>query len=314
MRRLIFFFLTVLITAHHSIAQWVCCDTVSFETPSTSIILDTNNVGSWQIGAPHKTFFNSAQDGSKAIVTDTLGNYPPNDTSIFLYTIPSRFVQTCNTCLSFWHKYDMDSIGDGGIIEASYDGGNSWLLLKDTFTFDFNLPFVFYWNSDYHESSGTYTPHELVTSGHSDGWIQSRFCWQWIIYAKSDTIIAPPDSLILRFTFVSDSILKNKEGWMIDEIIINADDPVQCIGGLNEFPKGKNISVYPNPTTTTFSVRLPSTFSNPEKLEIFNNIGQMVGRFNRVENVDISGFPGGLYFVVVTNQEGERMSGRIIKE
>jgi hypothetical protein len=37
-------------------------------------------------------------------------------------------------------------------------------------------------------------------------------------------------------------------------------------------------------------------------------------RFAKVENVDISGFPSGLYLVVVRNEKGERMAGRISKD
>jgi hypothetical protein len=88
------------------------------------------------------------------------------------------------------------------------------------------------------------------------------------------------------------------------------------IVGIEDVPKEchKEVQLYPNPTASTFSIHLPPTFSNPEKLEIFNNLGQMVGRFDRVENIDISGFPSGLYFVVVTGEDGERMAGRVVKE
>lgn len=76
----------------------------------------------------------------------------------------------------------------------------------------------------------------------------------------------------------------------------------------------KDIIVFPNPTSTSFSVQLPPTFGTLEKLEIFNSVGQMVRRYKTVENVDMSGYPQGLYFVVVTGESGERVTGRVVKE
>ena len=37
----------------------------------------------WQVGAPHKSVFTSAQSLPNAIVTDTANPVPPNDTSVF---------------------------------------------------------------------------------------------------------------------------------------------------------------------------------------------------------------------------------------
>ena len=40
----------------------------------------------------------------------------------------------------------------------------------------------------------------------------------------------------------------------------------------------------------------------------------MVGRFDSKWNIDISEYAEGLYFVVVTNEKGERLTGRVVKE
>jgi hypothetical protein len=86
------------------------------------------------------------------------------------------------------------------------------------------------------------------------------------------------------------------------------------IYNIQEATRFSAFTLSPNPTSHTFSIHLPETFSNPETLELFNSLGQMVGRFDRVENVDISGYPSGLYFVVVTGEDGQRMTGRVVKE
>ncbi len=160
-------------------------DTVSFETPSNKIKIN-NTVGNlWQIGKPQKTIFNSAYSGNKAIVTDTINDYPANDTSSFIYVMRAPFTASCYTCFEFKHKYDMDTLGDKGIIEASYDGGNSWITMKDTSgSGNFSGPYHFQWSYDVNLSHGTYYTHNLISHGNSDGWIKSEFCWQWMIMVK----------------------------------------------------------------------------------------------------------------------------------
>lgn len=98
-------------------------DSVTFEVPVTTIIIDTATNDLWQIGHPGKTFFDGAYAGMNALLTDTIDPYPPNDTSSFIYVIRNPYTQTCLSGLQFWHKYDTDTLNDIGIIEASYDGG-----------------------------------------------------------------------------------------------------------------------------------------------------------------------------------------------
>lgn len=76
----------------------------------------------------------------------------------------------------------------------------------------------------------------------------------------------------------------------------------------------KSASIFPNPTATTFSIQLPKTFGTLDKLEIFNTIGKMVGWYKKTENIDISGYPSGLYYIVVTGEGGERITGKVVKE
>ena len=84
--------------------------------------------------------------------------------------------------------------------------------------------------------------------------------------------------------------------------------------GVKEYSLSGKMKIFPNPTSTSFSIQLPPGFGTLEKLEIFNSVGQMVRRYKTVENVDLSGFPDGLYFVVVSNEDGERVTGRVVKE
>ncbi len=164
----------------------------------------------------------------------------------------------------------MDSLTDIGVIEASYDSGMSWVSLNDTSIF----ASFFMWESDYHESTGTYTPHLLTTTGKSDGWIRSTFLWQWSMPVRTDTIIIPPSSLMVRFTFMSDSINNNKEGWMIDDITILSNT---ACSSIEEWDNKNFINVSPNPFREKTVLHTNFKLKNGVMI-LYNTFGQEVYR------------------------------------
>lgn len=275
-------------------------DTITFEEPTSDITILPTNGNLWQIGMPQKTFFDTAYSGLKAILTDTVNSYPPNDTSSFVFTIHNTFINyTCRTCVEFWHKYDMDSIGDKGLIDASYDGGNSWETLAETY----NDGAYFHWLDDIHENGSAYTQHPDTIAGKSDGWIHSTFCWQWYIPVKSaDTIILMPDSLLIRFTFISDSLIKNKDGWMIDNIIPYAAGWDLC-SDINEFNKEMNLSVFPNPFSTQITIQTDILLKNAV-VALYNSQGQIMKHIEHISGKEVvilrDELPPGLYFLALS--------------
>jgi len=289
---------------HPSFAQ-SSYDSVSFEVATTEIVIDTTAGNLWQIGTPQKTVFDSAHSGTKAMLTDTLNDYPPNDTSSFTYIIRNPYTQTCRTCMEFWHRYDMDSIGDQGNIEASYDGGDSWLLLKDTFNVQTSGSY-FQWEPDFYSINGKLSPHKLITSGVSDGWIKSTVCWQWFFGVTIDTIILMPDSLMIRFTFISDSIENNQEGWMIDDIVTSTG-PEDC-SGIEENQTREKVSIYPNPYSTSTTLKTDLDLKNAT-LTLFNLYGQPVKQILHIFGYTVTWqrdqLSGGIYFLRLT--EGNKI-------
>ncbi len=278
-------------------------DSISFETPTSKIIIDSVGNNIWEIGTPGKDFFNSAHSGTKAILTDSISSYPPNDTSFFIYVIRNPYTSTCYTSMEFWHKYDMDTLNDIGIIDASYDGGNSWIIVNDT---NGVLPMdsYFWWDSDYHESNGNYTVHPLTITSKSDGWIQSKFNWQWWIPIKFDTIIYPPDSLMIRFTFISDSMETNREGWMIDDIVTVSASWQSC-SAINEITADINISVFPNPFSLQTTIRTEYHLKN-STLTIYNSFGQKVRQMEYISGQSVTilrkDLLSGLYYLLLSEK------------
>lgn len=280
-------------------AQWTY-DEVSFEMPVTKIVIDPAGGNIWQIGTPQKTFFSSAHGGVMAILTDTIHNYPPNDTSYFIYIIRDPYTKTCYTQMDFWHKYDMDSPGDKGIIDASYDGGKSWVQVKDTSVNFWGSHF--YWNQDYHAADESYSDHNLITNGKSDSWIKSGFSWQWYMPVKKDTIVLMPDSLMIRFTFISDSVVKSREGWMIDDIVTSSAGWELC-SGIDENTGYGNISVSPNPFSTQTSLQTNELLKQAT-LTIYNSFGQAVKQMKNISGRRVilyrDNLPDGMYYLRLT--------------
>lgn len=283
-------------------AQW-SYDSVSFETPATQIVIDPAGNNLWQVGSPQKVFFNSAHAGTKAILTDTLNPYPQNDTASFTYIIRDPYTKTCFTSMEFWHKYDMDSPGDRGIIDASYDGGNSWVIVSDT---SWVSPWgsFFWWDQDFHEATSSTTNHNLDITGTSDGWIKSRFSWQWFIAVDKDTIIANPDSLMIRFTFISDGIETNKEGWMIDDILTSSAGWESC-GGIKGNTQSAGITVFPNPFSARATVNATKVLSNAT-LTVYNSLGKIVQQQKEISGQTFTlsreNLPNGIYFIRLTDE------------
>ncbi|NOR87441.1 MAG: T9SS type A sorting domain-containing protein [Bacteroidales bacterium] len=288
-------------------------DSVSFESPTSTILIDTSNNNSWQIGTPSKLFFDAAHTGTKAILTDSINDYLPNDTSVFIYVIRNPYTVTCYTSMEFWHKYDTDTLTDKGMIDASYDGGSSWVTVSDTNDVS-PMGSVFWWDYDFHQATGNYTPHHLITSGKSDGWILSRFNWQWWIPVKTDTIIYPLDSLMIRFTFISDAIETNKEGWMIDDILTYSAEWQLC-SGIEEQSKEKNMMISPNPFSTHATLKADFLL-NMATVTIYNFSGHIVhqteGITGHTFTLSRDHLPPGLYYLVITEKNEMIVTEKII--
>lgn len=286
-------------------------DTITFETPTNKIIIDTTAGNLWQIGTAQKEFLNTGHDGPNSIVTDTISAYTVNNNSSFIYVIRNPYTQGCETTLQFWHKYDIDSL-DYGEIEASYDGGNSWVPVSDTSGVD---PYwsYFWWDMDFHEVAQNYTWHNLRITGTSDGWIMSKFNWQWWMAVDRDTIIANPDSLMIKFSFHSDSDFDNKEGWMIDQIWVAAE--YEGCGSAKNYELEENMEIYPNPVTTSTVIHLKKSVKNGS-LSLFNSFGQEVMTLSELSGNEIYFSPdnlkSGIYIIRITDNGQFIASHRIV--
>jgi hypothetical protein len=96
-----------------------------------------------------------------------------------------------------------------------------------------------------------------------------------------------------------------------------------CIGftelsfaSVVDFTLSITLQIYPNPTSTSITVELPTTPRKNTSLTIYNLNGQQLITHLITEPrtvIDVSGLPKGFYFVKVVDA-GKVMIGKVVKE
>lgn len=273
---------TIYSTAYTS-SQYRFFDLNNRDTVDTYFYFDstqTNNI--WQLGEPSKTIFDSAYSTPLAILTDTLNPYPNGNISSFEFVVKTDDW----TYISFWHKFNSDSLMDGGIIEASYDNGASW-------TNAVNIPLF--------NLTNFYSSSSIISSNSNKPGFTGNFDW------KKSTISYPSSFSYIRFrfTFTTDSINNNKEGWMIDNF------EFQCVGtGIDEIGTNSHIRIFPNPTSNFISIQTENNIKF-KSAEIKDVLGKIILTTNN-STIDLSKHEAGIYFVEVTTDKGKYVK-RIIR-
>lgn len=223
------------------------------------IVIDTlidDNI--WQIGKPSKKLFNSAYSQPFAIITDTINNYPINNDSYFYF----KFVRNYVDAYSIWikHRYDTDSLIDGGTIELSFDNCMTWHNIFDFKSFCHSC--INYYYGDYDSIK---VNRSLGFTGNSGNWNTFYYYFDLkIMDYYSDTIY-------LRFGFHSDSIETNKEGWIIDDIDIQGTTYYNIETTKTEYLN----FLYPNPFHNNVNIDLDKNISN-SNIQLFDIKGNLL--------------------------------------
>ena len=239
----------------------------------------------WQIGVPQKQLFDSAFSHPNAILTDSIGNYPRNDTSAFIVKVARNPFCECAPSLGGFYKFDSDTLKDFGRIEISFNHGANWLnALSDTV-----IPDMFWM-----------TPKPVLT-----GRIH-----HWTHFFTHLPFGFPNDTIYYRFTFISDNIETNQEGWMLDDLEI-----IEHTEGIADTGPGNEIQIYPNPAKEKITIS-GDNGSGACEVALYNSQGQACIRQtmqNPTKIIDISGIPGGLYMVRILGKNKVYLK-KLIKE
>jgi hypothetical protein len=305
--RKIYLLLTLVLTATSVSFGQVTCGGIAMpeywnfdggQTPYDYLLkIDTisypNNI--WQIGVPQKTVINSAYSSPNVIITDKINPYPPNDTSVFIFKhIDQGGYSTPHSAeLAGYYKVNTDSLNDYGTIEISLDHGTTWInLITDTAY------------SSYYQ---WFTPKPTLT-GNSNGWVNF---WVRLADLGIPFNVNWGDTILLKFTFISDSIADTLDGLAYDNFQF-------CDGaeGIEEMLNDNLIVVYPNPTTDFLYI---NRRTNPmtETIQIFSYTGQLLFEDNNFisKTIDIKklNLTDGLYFLKYSDTKNYAMKKIIVQ-
>ena len=255
-------------------------------THSIKVKIDTGSTNIWQVGRPRKTIFNRAASTPNVIITDTVNYYPNNNVSRF--TLKS-YVQYTNYvfALQWMQKLDMDLHHDGGTVEYSVDTAHTWHNV-------FNDPNVYRFMGFQPNNKDTLQSGEYAFSGRDTNWRNIWLCFDinWLANVT--------DTIYFRFTFKSDSINNNKEGWMIDNFWIQNT----FIHPVKEITKKDYLNVFPNPTTGVVNVEILNIkdFKMIEHMEFINSAGKIIRRWDNISSnywFDTSQYAEGTYLLKI---------------
>jgi hypothetical protein len=141
-----------------------------------------------------------------------------------------------------------------------------------------------------------YTINDTVASLGQPGFSgQGDLYSQFQIYQDIPSVMY--DTLIMRFTFASDSIQTNKDGWMINTIQLNND-----FEEINEMQNDQLVTLYPNPVADYVSLIAPESSTN-QTVSIINTTGQQL-YYNKNyvgESIETNRLPNGIYLLKYSN-------------
>ncbi|MBK7129637.1 MAG: T9SS type A sorting domain-containing protein [Crocinitomicaceae bacterium] len=280
------------------IAQWDCIYTIDFENDQDSIHITIDTISNpsniWQIGAPQKSIFSSLP-GENSIVTDTLNPYPANDTSSFIvkHVACEGIGGSGGMCsISGMYQVDTDSLNDFGKIEFSPDNGVNWVLIsQDTLLYN-SAPWpTFIYNCKF---TGTSAGQELFE-------IDLGLTYEIFNITTGDTVL-------FKFTFISDNVSELRDGLLFDELVIFD----MSAWGVNEINFAA-LEMYPNPSSSI--VNFTNINGNIQSVRIISSDGTLVYQQESLldNSLDIEFLKSGVYQIFIETYEGKVMVGRLMK-
>lgn len=276
-------------------------DSCKFETPCHLIINDTVTGNLWQRGAPQKLVFTESYSLPNAMVTDTLNPYPANADAWFdLRFNMEEYFYGMDILVGFRHRYNTDTLADGGYIELSYDHGLTWVnILNDP-------NYMIFLSENLYGAGDTLTGGIPGFSGYSGDWVHTQI---EIIYALP--VKWPVDSLYMRFHFISDDVETARDGWIIDNIKSSFVD----LGSAAKNNDITPIMVFPNPLTESSILTIPNSSGKILKIELIGTSGNSVRKFETDQSVltiEKGTLKPGLYIIKVSSDNELKATGKII--
>jgi hypothetical protein len=259
------------------------------------ISIDTNNV--WFITNPQKEILFLPPElpelGEKAIISDTNNYYKNNLKSSFqfkLYLESSFFYY-----IFFRYKYDFEKNKDGGIIETSYNNGETWknILFDDEIINYKSQVYGYLYNIN--DTIASYNNQPGFTGLQSE---MEHVEFDFQKYGYDDTVL-------IRFTISTDSVDSQNEGWMFDDFRF-----FNTIGnGIYNFENSiPSIKVFPNPSSDIINIICYD--EEIVQLQVLSLTGDVIFQENNKNVISVKSLKPGMYFIKINNS----YFSKIIKE
>lgn len=193
-------------------------------------------------------------------------------------------------------------VWDFVVVEASKDGGISWIPLTGQYDSGINETWYTAYKNSFSNNTSEAKPHE--------GMFVNR-----TINLTQNTGLEPGDTVLFRFRMGSDNSV-NGFGWAVDNLKIQ-----ELQTGTEELLATGSYQVYPNPATSHLFVEWPeSAENNPVEIVLSDLHGRTIRQKTETDTfyspktqLDVSGIPPGIYLVSISNGEQIVSTSRIIK-
>lgn len=261
----------------------------------TDTISNPHNI--WQVGKPQKTIFTAPYSLPNAIITDIVNPYPPNNSSVFVI---KNVIGGVISNLTLKGKYyaNTDSLRDYGRIELSLNRGLTWLdLLKDSeLTDTINGQII-------HLFLSYYNNEKPILTGNSGGWTN------FLIHLgfPGDFYATQGDTVLYRFTFISDNIQNNKDGLMFDDLVFY--ESVEGINKLGYDPIKSDC--FPNPALDQLTISFENNQRSTFELKLFDIKGKLI-KLQKVNSnqviLPVQSLQKGMYFYKLADRKNRKFS------
>jgi hypothetical protein len=260
---------------------------------SLFVTFDEDSTNVWQIGKPQKFLFDTAATEPNVLVTDTLNPYPVNNTSRAYVSMASWWGWWGILAFQWKQKLDMDTVGDGGVVEFSVDSGQTWQSAFDN-------PYVYNFYGFDGANVDTLSSGEIAFTGTDTVWRDVWLCFDNMFLNQYDTVQ-------LRFKFVSDPFPESRDGWMIDNLMGH----ITIVHTAKGDKPNSQLRAFPSVTDGRIYIEGEKMLGYQviESIELTGPDGRVYKRYGKSPMkffVDISDQVNGLYFLTVSTNLEQR--------
>ncbi len=265
------------------------------------IKVDTSGSKLWQIGGTLKPVFSDTTSVFRGIMTDTLHPYPANADDVF--TLHFSAAPT-NPTIEIWHEYNTNIGHAGGIIEYSPDTGATWVNVVKCWSI---------YGANLYQATDTLLTGEPAFMGTEQKQVTSIFFTNCLGEKNAQTncyTVNQPMNMLIRFRFVSDSLIDSLSGWKIDSFKIITST---CGSAVTNVSRQTQLIVKPSPSYNGFFYLPELNRPDQHHITVYDSRGVLLFTGPYSTTIDISKYAMGLYFYMITGAE-KVYRGKLIYE